>query len=347
MSGFSFNLKGLLGPGNKPRKTIPMGYEVETKGDARYLERLFPSHNKDRKTFQSFWSSPEKMAEAVSSWNLNDAWYAGPWENENPGGFYGTPTMKHATDLAMNGWPAGVEKASRLLDKVKAENPMQLKPAKYGIAGSTPNVPRAIGGNPLNMRIPDPRKASRRPVYTLLSDMGATCGHGSDEFINRAAVVAALIDQIESAGYSCDVITYSISDEYYGGESGMQVRHVIQVKNSNQPVDIQRLAFGLGHPAMFRRLAFAERAYHKFNSDLDYGLGSTHRFTDEEKKELAEKRVFVIPSVNGNDFFKTEESSSKEGLQYLVTSLKDQGFPLYSDGTRVTLDEDFDEEEDD
>jgi hypothetical protein len=307
-----------------------------TSGNAIELESILPQPSKDfKKVSTSYWSSPEAMARTIQTWKMNDAWHASGWKNDQGDGWYGTNSMEDAVKLAMEGWPEGAVAASKFLDRIRAKNPIQLKRVKHAIVGAYPNVPRAISGNPLNMRTPDIAKASRRPIITFLSDTCVSWDHGSNELTNRAAVVAAIIEQVEAAGYACEVFVFSKSTGNGGmwffdaGDKSIVVTNWVQVKNSNQPVDIARIAFGLGHPAMFRRFMFAIEGYHKFNEQLGSSLG---RVSTIGLKGLAEKNIYVLPSVQSTNAFKTEELAETEGLEYIVDSLKEQSFPLFAEG---------------
>jgi hypothetical protein len=292
-----------------------------TEGNAQELKYVLPAHESiiaDR-VFTSYWSSPEAMANEIETWNPNKAWCQSGWGSED--GFTGTKNMQEAIALARGGWESGATQASKLMDKIRANHPIQLKKVKYDVVGSVPNVARAIAGNPLNMRCPDITKASRRPIITFLSDICASAHHDSSEFINRAAAVAAVIEQVEAAGYATDVIVFSKS------HNGNRINTCswIQVKNSNQPVDISRIAFGLGHTSMFRRFIFAEEGYHSITQSLGHGLGCVGTL---ERKGLTEKNMYVIPSVQGNSYFTTEESTKTAGIQYICYELRNQGFPM-------------------
>lgn len=297
--------------------------DIQVNGNARELETLFPKVKSETKTFhQSYWSSPEAFSAHIEKMDKKKAWHDSAWEEGDPS-WRGTGTMAEALKISREGWKDGATKASRLLGSIMAANPLQKKPVRYGIAGSTPNVPRAIAGDPLNMRIPDMKKASRRPVITLLSNIAANCGHQGEEFTNRAAVVAALVDQIEAAGYCCEIIAFAQATNYNAFVS----RVAVQIKNSNQPLDITRLAFGLGHPAMFRRLVFADWGINPFCRPLGHGLGHTSTIANTE--DLIEKGIFILPAVEGTDCFKTEKTAEKEGLKYIIEGLQAQKFPIF------------------
>jgi hypothetical protein len=302
-----------------------MSIETKSVGDALELEYTLPKpKNVKKKLFHSFWSSPEKFAQNVKLLQLGNPWHKTTEGNKE---FYGTNTLKEAIDMAEDGWKGGAETIEKVLNKVKAQNPLRRKPVKYGIVGSVPDVARAVAGNPLNMKVMDLTKASRRQVVTIVSDMGATCSVLASNFINRAAVVTALIDEIETAGYACDVFVYGHSkggdcNFWSGPSSDGTVLTAVQLKNSNQPLDLTRMAFGIGHTAMFRRLTFADWGGEKFCDFLGQRLGSTVHMDYEG---LAERNIFYLPTVN-EECFNTEQSAIDFGIQECILYLQKQGF---------------------
>lgn len=299
-------------------------------GDSPDLDLIFPKpKEKYNKVFRSYWSSPEKLAREIKTLDRNKAWNDAGWNTDDPN-WRGSKSMEEAIQLAEEGWEEGKERCSRLQNRIRARNPIMLKRKQFSIVGASPDVPRAISGNPLNMRVPDVSKASRRVVITLLSDMAASCGHAGNEFINRAAVLAAVIDEIEAAGYACDVISYCNSEGggwFSNGDEGFNYCGTVQVKNSNQPVDISRLSFGLGHTSLFRRLIFAEKGHDHFCRDVGSGLGHSD---DLDLTGLNEKSIYQLPSIrSAGGAFRSEQTAETEGVQFIIKALKDQGFPLF------------------
>jgi len=229
--------------------------------------------------------------------------------------------MSAALKMARTGWPEGIAKADRLRNKILANKPITPKAVKYSIAGAYPNVPRAIAGDPLNMLNLELSGSKKRPVITLLSDMSAPWHVGVDTMSNRAAVIAALVDHIEAAGYSCDVIAFGLT---HGGSTSSKV--AVLAKTCSQPVDLARLAYCLGHPSLFRRLMFAEWEQDHFNNGLGYGLGSISGNMD--MSSVNDKGVYLLPKDWDN--FSTEEKAEKEGLTFLINELIKQGCPAFS-----------------
>jgi hypothetical protein len=109
--------------------------------------------------------------------------------------------------------------------------------------------------------------------------------------------------------------------------AGVYSRVVVQVKNSNQPLDIARVAYGLGHPAMFRYLVFAEWSYYSFNKSLESGLGHSI----ELKKDRFATNCFLVPKAD-NENFADERDAETKGYELILKHLKAQNFPLAANG---------------
>ncbi len=245
----------------------------------------------------------------------------------------GNANMETAIKMAREGWKEGAENVENMRRRIEAANPTQKRLKQYSIAGSTPSVPRAVAGNIMNMRVPDEARSRKKPVITLVSNMSASCMVDAEQMTNRAAAVTAIIDKIESSGYSCEVIaTATGSNDYrdYGreeGESeGFTTAISVLVKRSDQPVDIVRLAFALGHASMFRRLVFADKG--TYAPELGCGLGYSNEPQVPKDEDFDIKGIYILPSANKNGrFFKDEETSMHEGLNFLMLALQKQGCP--------------------
>lgn len=286
------------------------------KGNAKELSYLFPE-----KTCNSTWSSPEALARYIQTKNQKEAWNDSAWTEGKH--FTGSESMEETLDLALNGWKEGAEQVEKTRNRIRALYPLRKTPSKFSIAGAVPSVPRAVAGNIMNMKSPDLTKAKRKTTITLLVD---TCFNGSvneTQISNRAAVIAALVDEIENSGFTCEVILVAISD----GRRGFSSQTLIRVKDAGQSVDTKRLAFGLGHASMFRRLIFADWQTEPACKDgLGNGLGTVHAMSPTD--ELTEKNIYVLPSANPKFYADADEAAHK-GLKYLIAVLQAQGCPAF------------------
>lgn len=288
------------------------------KGDAQYLETYF-----EDASYNSNWESPASLAKHIGSVDKSTVWDDAGWSREDSE-HMGSKNMDETIEMARTGWPEGAKQVSKIREKVLARNPFRKQAVRYGIAGSTPNVPRAVSGNPMNMRMDDQARSLRRPTVTIIAQMGASWYIQPQRISNRAAAVAAIVDQIETAGYSCEVIAIAAS---YSGE--FKSVTATMIKQSHHPVDIGRLAFGLGQASMFRRLCFADRGSEpSCRESLGHGLGST--YTIEPREDWMIKHIYTLPPASVNHYlFEDEEKTATVGVKFLIGYLREQGCPAY------------------
>jgi hypothetical protein len=311
--------------------------QVREVGDAPNITRLIDINSckecyeymrKDpdrRKQFRSSWSSPEAFAAHIQDMD-GSSWYdSNVWKNCDKS-FSGVDNLQEAIDMAFQGWAEGGVICEKTRGYIQALNPISPKLVKYGIAGTTPNVPRAIAGNLLNMRMPDKKASTKKKTITIIYNM-CECGWTNKDMIqNKAAVTAVLIDEIEAKGFGCEVVAVATTSN-----ERMRTLTSVCVKESHQPVDINRLAFSLGHPGMFRALFFADWQGDDFCSDLGYGLGyvSTTTATADDNAE----QIYTIEGGHSGNIkignFKDIDTAATTGLDKIVWALKKQGCPAF------------------
>ncbi len=285
------------------------------KGNAPELMRVLPKMPNKDQSWHCF-KSPADVASYVASRKESDFWNR---QCLTPSDEFHGPKMPDAIQMCRAGWQEGATRVARLRDKIAPRIPVQKRYTQFAVAGAIPDVARTIAGNPLNMKRLGTVKARQRPVLTLVNHMGGLAQIEAPTFTNKCAVVAAVVDAIEASGYSCHVIGLSMSqtEKFLCGVA-------VNVKSPGETVDTARLAFALGHVAMFRRLVFAVRASHPDNKPLTSTLGGTVDFSESLPN------VFVLPSMNKNaKLFETEEKAATEGLAYYLEELRKQGCPAF------------------
>lgn len=292
------------------------------RGDAPDLEQLFTGHR-----WLSAWDSPEAFGRYVKGLDPKRAWHDGGWEKSSDRGEWaGTPDMDSALHLAAGNWKQGRELVDKVTSAVKLAYPVRKEPVKYNVVGSVPSVPRAVAGDPKNMIEPVLNRSKRRLTITLVSDMSANWTVNSQNFVSRAAVLAALVDNIETMGYSCEVVAVAHTMSWGTKDTACTA---VKIKESHQPLDMARAAFGLGHPSMFRRMIFADWGGNEENRHLGRGLGHCSRM--ELTTEQNEKHIYYIPNLEGRTqyFFADEATAIQHGLHLFVEALVIQGCPAF------------------
>lgn len=292
------------------------------RGDAPDMEPMFPGQQ-----WLSAWNSPEKFGRYIEGLSENNAWHKGGWEQgDHRDDFSGTKSMSDAIHLAAGNWTQGRDLIEKVTNAVKLEHPVRKQPVKYNIVGVIPNVARAISGNPMNMKEADPMRSKRRVTLTLVSDMSANWSVKAERFVIRAAVLAALLDAIETIGFAVELICTAHSTSY--GTHG-EVTTAIRVKESHQPLDLARVAFALGHPSMFRRMVFADWGGNEENRHLGHGLGHCSAMAIDDS--MRDKHIYFIPNLEGRvqGYFADEATGVKHGLQLFVEALVIQHCPAF------------------
>ena len=314
-------------------------------GDAPDLTRaLQPSFtSKDYKITKGIvasWSSLEVFAGQFRGDNGSSWWARRNVRNSWSAEFNGCDSFDEAIDMATQGWAEGGEIIERTRGYIRALNPLSPKITKYGIAGSTPNVPRAIAGNILNMRQPELRRSAKKKTITIVYNMCENGGTDADMITHKAAVTAALIDEIEAKGFAIEVVSAVATNGYTGG-GNIRAYEFVRIKESHHPIDINRLAFGLGHAAMFRGLFFADMQRNHEFKEIGPGLGTAKSMNASAENNA--EQVYTISSAgtikrydwqtpNGNisaELFKTIDDAVTKGLNAIVSELQRQGCPAF------------------
>lgn len=246
----------------------------------------------------------------------------------------GTATWDEALRLARYGWAEG---CGYLVRETGAYAHQFASPAKgwqYDYAGAFPDVPRFLGGD-LDCMIGDYPESLRfqqivRMVVSPITHIDVT----NVAIKNWGAALVSWIDELERAGQRVEVTWLSCSCPYWvypaeqlQGQGGPTVAISFCLKEADQPVDLDRLAFWIMHPAAQRRIQFAikeqmdiEKWYYEnlgqpifdikfmrnvFGKDamifsvergaetIELGLISMKRHAEEFKKLINEKTIAV------------------------------------------------------
>lgn len=177
--------------------------------------------------------------------------------------FRGTATFEQAVDLAMVGYKHGADEASKITEPLvaKVAREIQRDEPAYGIKGDVVSVSRYLQGLPNcwstwddGSRVGGPDEHAdpfRRRMIDVVVNVAVAAHIPAETLIARGAAAAALVDLLQIAGHGVRVDTVLCTEE-----GGTTYELWTTVKMGNQQLDLPRLAFATGHPAMSRRLCF-------------------------------------------------------------------------------------------
>lgn len=177
-----------------------------------------------------------------------------------------TDSLVEAAALVETGWKEGADKVShwsgQLSGFLEAAKTIKSKAYSYDLVGNYVDVGRYLSGEPecFGSDDQDGDQLASRVASIRLNN----CVSGSlsgDSIVARGVAVLVAVDLIESLGTRCEVIvSQATNTNGRGGAAGSEENtHVecnVTVKRAGEPVDLDRLAYSVAHPAYFRRLGF-------------------------------------------------------------------------------------------
>lgn len=221
-----------------------------------YKRQLEPLDNREFGSWHEFvesatdetlvgWKGPRSSREVDSSR------YGMPW--------HGTNTWEECVMMATRtGWPEGLKMLEDSLAVVRPR-PEPYRSIEMSVAGAFPMVPNYCAGDPECMVI-DPGSDMRhsRPVIRIDFNNWTHSGVKPEDMMLRGAAVVSLAETLERHGYSTEL---RIVGNSRAGETDF--RYSIVFKRAGEPMDLDRAAFAIAHPAVMRRLCFAILEQHR------------------------------------------------------------------------------------
>lgn len=205
--------------------------------------------------------------------------------------FSGTRTFEEAMALVRNGWPEGRKRLMQAIASAQA-SPTFTQSVTMDVAGAYPIAALAAAGDPCSMVDLAPVEDRVRPVVRLLIQRAASAAYETSEFENYGAAVMSYVDGLEQAGFRCEITICFASDLHEDGDQFMTVI----VKRAEEPIEIDRMAFVMVHPAMFRRIGFA--VYENTPGLCDALSRQAYGYSRNPRAEEAEPGQVIIPGVN-------------------------------------------------
>jgi hypothetical protein len=178
-------------------------------------------------------------------------------------------SFKKAIKLARGGWAEGAARFIDGMSAIDATGTADKSRMYRDVAGASPCVGAAVSGHPLSMY-----RRRREPVATrtlaVYVDCTAPASCDAEYMCNRGIAIASWIDAMESSGVRVELtLTHTSTDSPKATQDGAYGRadadaqptnvHVVEtvLKGAGEALDVDRVAFFLGHPATLRRLMFA------------------------------------------------------------------------------------------
>lgn len=227
--------------------------------------------------------------------------------------FYKTGSFDDAIKLARDGWPEGSAKIAKLANVLtdKITSMIETQTIRYDVTGNDFDVALMLSDAPEYWTTLETVEGSNNRVVKLLVNIGARATVSADQITQKGVAVATLVRALEIAEIRTEI--EFISHATNGSRESVTV--TCKIKDADQPLDIDRLAFALAHPSTLRRLIFSIReAYYSF---ISIGIGSSQ----DTPSELKQANVIDIDRA-------LIFSSDDQSFAWIKDQLKAQGVHL-------------------
>ena len=182
-------------------------------------------------------------------------------QSEKAKEFTHTDSLEEAMRLAKEGWAGGREQAEKIraeiVDSVRGSFG-ERQVAQWDVAGADVDIGRFVVGEPENMidfaSEIVPMQSTK--IVRMAVNFGASAASTPADLIRRGVIAAVAIDIMESRGIRVEVDAVKIASQYKDGTGGI-ISARIRLKSAEEPLDLDRMIFVLGHPSFLRRIWFA------------------------------------------------------------------------------------------
>mgnify|MGYP003675976008 FL=1 len=203
--------------------------------------------------------------------------YRAGWDCEEVAGFGsdGEAVMAEYWKMALDGFPRATEKLQAMMVGA-GDSHLYKDDWTFDVAGSVPNIPLYISGEPANMQYLEPK--ADKPLCKILIEGGCSGGTKEAAIFNRGVALLSGIQALESQGVAVELQYMSSC------QSGYIQNYIVTfpIIEMGQGLDLDRVAFCLANPGMLRRVIFAcQERSPKLLDQTDgggYGEGSSRGF---------------------------------------------------------------------
>ena len=170
--------------------------------------------------------------------------------------FFATKSWEEGYGYASQGWPEGAAKADAISQEIQdvLGHLIEQERISYDVEGAMFDVARLCQGEPEHWATFTPSMVqgiSRRYVAITVA-MGASCGVSPEEIERRGAAISSLILLLERAG-----IRVQLTGGFYSEAGNHLLDLEVLLKGYGESLDVDRIAFVLGHASSLRRILFA------------------------------------------------------------------------------------------
>ena len=167
--------------------------------------------------------------------------------------FNGNTSFDKACQLASCGWP-DAPKIDTLPCQLNGDSYELCNDRIYDVAGDEVDVAAYCSGEPECM-VTYTRHRRATSTARLVFNISAACSYAAESLVARGAFALALVEAFDKAGVSTEIMIQFASA--HRQNRNLITRISLKLKEADEPVDVDRLAFWLAHPASLRQMFLA------------------------------------------------------------------------------------------
>lgn len=220
---------------------------------------------------------------------------------------------KASKSLALMGWQEGLNEVDKFqvrISELLTSKIIRHKPV-YSVAGNYIDIGSYLSNDPecFVTREYDEENQEGK-IITIVCSISFSAAIEPETIIQRGAMICALVDAVEYAGYRAEVICNDACSRLSSDKEGNNKENGwfevdVTVKKANQPLNRIELAFCLAHPAMLRRLLFSVAEIEGW-SDYAQNYGFPAKATNKGDLYIEELFTGVISDTIAIDWIISE-----------------------------------------
>jgi hypothetical protein len=197
---------------------------------------------------------------------------ASPWS--------GSRTYEEAYDLALSGWPEGIQKLAKQMDLTIPPAPPSRTPKKlYDVAGYYPHAGRAAAGELLSMVNPKRADRGAKPIIKIKYNLSANASTSPNKIITFGSALCSYINRLELQRSS--LVILNACEESFG-RNGLGVSFQFPLKNPGFPLSLADMVYWMAHPSALRRICFSALERLDVQHSFGFGYGTPADITSAE-----------------------------------------------------------------
>lgn len=215
--------------------------------------------------------------------------------------WFGAPSVEVLKERFTKGWAEGAERLQKIA--TRDINPMSIRRRRVrGDQGDEVDM-QAVWRGDLSRAWTRTRRMARagtNRTINLMVMLGDSAGVGSEKLFWRGASVLKLADALVASGYNVGIIG-AVTSSGCANSKNVDMAQFVEIKATDQPLDLSALAALTAMPGWFRTFGFAGivTACDLVEDTQDWGLGRPmNDRAGEFASMLGIENVFIQTNVN-------------------------------------------------